>query len=119
MSRHDDTVYLRHILEHARTAMALSAGKDRSSLDSEPMLRYSLLHLVCILGEAANRISETGRSKHGQIVWKNPIGMRNMVIHGYDAVDLDILWKTVETDLPALIQTLQQIIPEECGHDHA
>jgi len=107
MSRRDDTIYLRHMIEHARTATELSGGKDRSSLDTEPMLRYALLHLVCILGEAANRVSATGRTKYRQVPWRNLIGMRNMVIHGYDVVDLDILWKTVETDLPALIQTLQ------------
>ena len=113
MSRRDDTIYLRHMLEHARTAMEVSEGKDRSSLDTEPMLRYSLLHLVCLLGEAANRVSATGRTKHRKIVWRDLIGMRNMVIHGYDVVDLDILWKTVETDLPVLIQTLQHILGGE------
>jgi uncharacterized protein with HEPN domain len=43
MSRHDNTVYLRHMLDHARTALALSEGKDRSDLETEPALRYALL----------------------------------------------------------------------------
>ena len=112
MSRRDDAIYLRHMLEHAQTAVELSSGKDRSSLDAEPTLKYSLLHLVCILGEAANRVSATGRSKYSQFPWRDLVGMRNMVIHGYDIVDLDILWKTVEIDLPALIQTLQRVLGE-------
>ena len=53
MSRHDDTVYIRHMLDHARTALELSFGKNRGSLDAEPMFRYALLHLVSILGEAS------------------------------------------------------------------
>lgn len=67
MSRHDDTVYLRHMLDHAQTAVELSAGKNRSSLDTEPVLRYALLHLVSVLGEAANRVSVAGRTKYTQI----------------------------------------------------
>ena len=77
MSRRDDATYLRHMLKHAQTAADLSKGKDRSSLDTEPMLQYSLLHLVCILGEAANRVSATGRSKYGRLPWRDLVGMRN------------------------------------------
>lgn len=110
MSRHDDTVYLRHMLDHASTALELTSGKNRSSLDSEPMLRYSLLHLVSIVGEAAMRVSAAGRAKYSQIVWRDIIGMRNMLIHGYDVVDFDILWKTIEDDIPALIDRLESIL---------
>ncbi len=115
MSRHDDTVYLRHMLDHAQTAVELASEKNRSSLDTERMFRYALLHLVSILGEAAGRVSPSGHSKYEQIPWRDMIGMRNMLIHGYDIVDLDVLWKTVEEDLPALIATLEPIIENEDG----
>lgn len=103
------------MLDHARTALGLTAGKVRSSLDTEPMLRYALLHLISIMGEAAGRVSPDGRIRYGQISWRDIVGMRNMLIHGYDIVDMDILWKTVEEDLPALIRTLDSIIAEEPG----
>ena len=45
MSRHSDTVYLRHMLDAAETAMGLAKGRQREDLEAEPMLRYSLLHL--------------------------------------------------------------------------
>ena len=115
MSRHRDTVYLRHMLNHARTAIDLASGKNRSSLDTEPMLRYALLHLVSVLGEAATRVSAAGRAKYDQIAWRDIIGMRNMLIHGYDIVDLDILWKTIEDDLPALVKRLELLIQTESG----
>ena len=113
MSRHNDTIYLRHMLEHARTAVGLASGKSRASLDEEPMLRYSLLHLITILGEAANRMSSEGRIACGQIPWRDVVGMRNMLIHGYDIVDMDILWKTVEADLPAMIAILEESLSHE------
>lgn len=77
------------------------------------MLRYALLHLVSILGESAGRVSPLGHSKYGQIPWRDIIGMRNMLIHGYDIVDMDILWKTVEEDLPALITELESIVEND------
>lgn len=112
MSRHDDRVYLHHMLDHARTAVEFVSGENRASLDSNPMLRYSLLHLITVLGEAANRVSPECKTRHNQVVWKDIIGMRNMLIHGYDVVDLDILWETVRTDLPALIYVLQEVLRE-------
>ena len=112
MSRHDDTVYLRHMLGHVQTAIGLSKGKERGDLDQEPMLRYSLLHLMCILGEAANRVSTEGKRKHAAIPWRDIIGMRNMLIHGYDAVDLGILWETVVTDLHTIAQGLEKALAE-------
>ena len=113
MSRHSEAVYLHHMLDYARAAVDMAAGKERSSLDSEPMLRYALLHLVSILGEAANRVSVENRSKYGQIAWRDMVSMRNMLIHGYDIVDMDILWKTIEEDIPPLIGVLQAILAEE------
>lgn len=112
MARHDDRVYLRHMLDHAQTAVTLSKGKGRADLETEPMLRYSLLHLVCILGEAANRVSATGKAMYSQVAWRDLVGMRNMLIHGYDTVDLDILWKTVIEDLPATIRCLRDSLDE-------
>ena len=106
MSRHDDRVYLQHMLDHARTCMELSSGYSRKSLDDNRMLRYALLHLLCILGEAANRVSAEGRKQYSLFPWRDVIGMRNALIHGYDNVDLDILWKTVEVDLPAVVEPL-------------
>jgi len=110
MPRHDDRVYLRHMLGHARTCIELSTGYSRESLDENRMLRYALLHLLCILGEAANRVTAEGRKQHPQFPWRDVVGMRNALIHGYDNVDLDILWKTVEADLPAVVDSLAQAL---------
>jgi len=110
MTLHDDRIYLRQMLSHAQTALEIASDKDRSALETDPMFRYALLHLISILGEAATRVSDAFRLEHPLIAWRNIIGMRNMVIHGYDVVDLDVLWKTVEEDVPDLIKKLQCIL---------
>ena len=112
MTRHDDAVRLRHMLEHAQEAVALSEGKSRPSLSAERTLELSLTRLVEIVGEAATRVSRAGQERYPEIPWAEIIGLRNRLVHGYDAVDLDILWDIIEIDLPPLIALLEKIVAD-------
>jgi uncharacterized protein with HEPN domain len=112
MSKHDDEVSLRHMLEHAREAVTFVTGKDHSDLEASRILSLALVRLIEIVGEAANRVSKTRQKQLSQISWLLVIGMRNRLIHGYDAVDLDIVWQTVTEELPSLITILEAIVPQ-------
>ena len=113
MTRHDDDIRLRHMLDYSRKAIAMIRGRERKDLDRDEMLCLALTRLVEIVGEAATRVSPAGQQRHVQIPWAQIVGLRNRLVHGYDAVDLDILWDIVEQDLPALIEALQTILDEE------
>jgi uncharacterized protein with HEPN domain len=54
-------------------------------------------------------VSSETQAKYPSIPWPQVIGMRNRLIHGYDAVDLDVLWDTIEIDLPLLIAEIEKI----------
>lgn len=112
MTRHDDTVRLQHMLDHAREAVSLIEGKQRVDLARERLLELSLVRLIEIVGEAAARVSPEGQRNFPAIPWREVIGTRNRLIHGYDQVDLDILWDTVEEDLPTLISKLETALSE-------
>jgi uncharacterized protein with HEPN domain len=102
------------MLNHSREAVTLVQGKRRADLDSERILNLALVRLIEIVGEAANRVSAETRSGHPEIPWQEIMSMRNRLIHGYDAVDMDILWQTLQQDLPPLITALERIVgPEE------
>jgi len=88
-------------------------GRSRHDLDTDRMLQLSLTHLVEIIGEAANRVSGEGRSRHPYIPWQDAINTRNRFIHGYDTVDYDIVWKIATQELPLLIAGLESALP---GH---
>lgn len=113
MSKHDDRISMRHMLDHAREACAMAHGRKRSDLDSHRMLQLALTRLVEIIGEAASRVSMPTRESHREIPWPDIVGMRGRLIHGYDVVDLNLLWDTVEADLPPLIAQLEAIVEEE------
>ncbi len=113
MSQHKDEIRLRHMLYHAMEAMTMVQGKKRSDLNSDRMMELSLIRLVVIIGEAAARVGTESREKYPSIPWLQIVGMRNRLIHGYDAVDLDVLWYTIIDDLPPLIDELEKILPSE------
>ena len=97
------------MLESAREAMALIKDKSRQDLEAERILSLALVRLLEIVGEAANRVSQTSRLKFSDIPWAQIISLRNRLIHGYDAVDMDVLWEILTDDLPPLIAQLEKI----------
>ncbi len=115
MSQHDDRVRLRHMLDYGREALTLTMGKQRADLESDHVLALALTRLLEIVGEAANRVSQETQSKCPQIPWRQIVGLRHRLVHGYDAVDEDILWDIVEQDLPPLIIALERIVGDEAS----
>jgi len=101
---------MRQMLEHAREAVEMSTGRTRADLEHDRMLQLALTRLVEIVGEAAARVSETGREQHQCIPWYQIFGLRNRLAHGYDAIDLNILWDIIQADLPTLIVELENIL---------
>jgi uncharacterized protein with HEPN domain len=111
MSRADDATRLRHMLDHSREAVAMTAGRSRADLDADRQFNLAMTRLMEIIGEAAARVTDETRDQLIEIPWPQIVAFRNRLIHGYDRVDFDILWQIVETDLPPLISKLEQALP--------
>ena len=109
MTRHDPKITLRQMLDNAREAEALCRDKKREDLDQDRVLELALTRLLEIVGEAANREPPDVQAQYPAIPWAQIVGLRNRLIHGHDAVDLDILWQIIRHDLPPLIASLEQI----------
>ena len=113
MTRHDETVRLRHMLDYAAEAVEIARGRNRADLDSDRMLRHTLTRLVEVVGEAATQVSEEAKLKFAGVPFSQAARMRNRLIHGYDDVNLDVLWDTIQQDLPGLIIELHKVLGEE------
>ncbi len=113
MPRRNRYLPFRHMLDHAREAVALAQGKSRADLDRDRLLELALVRLLEIVGEAASRIPGEDCARYPEIPWPQIVSLRNRLIHGYDAVDLDILWQIIEYDLPPLIAALEVILAQE------
>jgi len=110
MTQHDDGVRLQHMLNYSRKAISMIQGRVRADLIADEMLSLALTRVVEIIGEAAARVSPAVQKNCSSIPWPQIIGLRNRLIHGYDAVDLDILWNIIKNDLPPLIDQLERIV---------
>jgi len=107
MSQHNDEVRMRHMLDYSREALELSRDLSREDLDSDRVMELALVRLIEIIGEAASRVSEESRENNPEIPWFQIVSLRNRLVHGYDSVDLDILWEIIQGDLPDLISKLE------------
>jgi uncharacterized protein with HEPN domain len=105
-----DRIRLQHMLDAAREAVLFSSNRSRSDLDDDRMPVHSFIRPIEIIGEAAGKVSIECRSEFPQIAWREIINMRNRLIHGYDDINLNIVWKTVIVYLPSLIGELEKIL---------
>jgi uncharacterized protein with HEPN domain len=111
MPRDDAT--LLDILRAARLAVVFTRDLDKPAFLHDLKTQSAVLHQLLVLGEAVKRLSEEFRTSHPAIPWRMIAGMRDQLIHAYDAVDLDEVWKTVSIDIPQLITRLAPLEPRQ------
>ena len=80
-------------------------------LDASRLFQLTIVRLIEIVGEAAPRETRETQQDHPEIPWLQIAGIRDRLIHGYDIVDLDIVWETVTQDFPKLVAQLERIVP--------
>tara|TARA_Y100000294_G_scaffold37567_1_gene33248 strand:- start:195 stop:521 length:327 start_codon:yes stop_codon:yes gene_type:complete len=103
----DDLARLKHMLDAAKEALSFISEKSENDLYKNRMLALSLIKDLEIIGEAANKVSEETRKIGSKIQWQDIVDMRNHLIHGYFDIDLNLVWNTVNKDIPPLITELQ------------
>ena len=113
----DDEIRLRHMLDAAREAVSFARCRVRSDLETDRQLVLSLVKDIEIVGEAASQISGSFRTHTPEVPWQRMVAMRNRLVHAYFSINLDIVWQTVQRDLPRLITHLERIVPSDSGLD--
>ncbi len=108
---------LRDILE-AIAVIERCRDCERSAFEQDEMLQVWFLRHLQIIGEAARRLPEEIRHLAPDIPWHKIIGMRNVLVHGYFAIDLDVVWNAVQQDVPLLKTAVEALLKklEEQGY---
>ncbi len=108
----DDRIRLQHMADAARECLDFARHKQRKDLDENRQLTLALIKEIEIIGEAAYQVSEETRRSLPLLPWEDMVGMRHRLVHAYFDINLDILWQTVQEDIPSLLRILENILKE-------
>jgi uncharacterized protein with HEPN domain len=97
----NDRKKLRDIVDAIKAIEAYSVSSYDEFL-ADAKTQDAILYNLIIIGEAANQVSDEFQERHNQIPWSSMIGTRNIIVHGYDQVKLQIVWKILQNDLETL-----------------
>lgn len=106
----DYRVYLVHILEAIRKIRKYTI-QGRDNFFGQDMAQDAVVRNLEIIGEATKRIPENVRDLHPEIPWKKMAGLRDVLIHQYEGVDLARVWEVVERDLTPIEAAIESILP--------
>lgn len=104
--------HLLDILKAARPAIDFKGPVDKAEFLEDAKTQSAVLHQLLIIGEAVKRISPEFRAAHPEVPWKLIAGTRDKLIHFYEGVDLEEVWKMVIADLPELIRLIEPLAPD-------
>lgn len=85
-------------------------GIDQLQLEINDEKLSAILYQITIIGEATKRISQDFRNQYSAIPWREIAGMRNVIVHKYDQIDLDIIWDVIENKLPELAYLFDSLL---------
>lgn len=108
-----DPAWLMDMATAAQRIARFIRGIDHDAFLANDEKQSAVFGQLVILGEAANRLSPDFRNAHSDMPWGRIIGMRNRIVHGYDEIDWDIVWRVAADELPKLRPTLEALIPPQ------
>jgi uncharacterized protein with HEPN domain len=108
-----DRIYLGHILEKIEDIENSTSGVSEKEFEGNRDLVDANIRRIEIIGEAAKNISIKAKKEHPEIEWKQIAGTRDVLVHAYFSVDLDLVWSIIRKDLKILKKQIEKILQKE------
>ena len=105
----DDLAYIEHLLLSICKIEDFTVNMTRSDFERNEMVQDAVIRNIEIIGEISKRVSNDLKNTYYDIPWREMAGMRDKLIHDYMGVDLDVVWTTIEVDIPRLSVLLKKI----------
>jgi uncharacterized protein with HEPN domain len=109
--------YVEDILDAMDKAEILLEGVTYDQFEADFRINFAVVRALEIVGEATKRLPMTLRDQYPDIPWQEMAGMRDRIIHGYDTVNLRIVWETVKRRIPTVKPQIQQILADYEKHE--
>ncbi len=107
--------YVEDMLDAMDKAELLLEGVTYEQFEADFRINFAVIRALEIVGEAAKRLPPNLREQYPNIPWKVMAGMRDRIIHGYDVVDLQIMWDVVKRDIPQVKPQIREILADYEG----
>jgi len=105
-------LFIEDIIESIKLIEEYMGNTSKKNLGSNQKLKDSIVRRLEIIGEAVKNIPWDFREKHPEVPWKKIAGLRDIIIHTYFNIDLDITWDIIKKDLPDLKEKISKIKSE-------
>lgn len=105
--------YLGHILQAIDRIQQYTRNVDITGFLTNEMLQDAVIRNIEVIGEAANNIQRADAAfatAHSEVPWQVMYTMRNRLSHGYDSIDLEVVWRTIQNDLPHLQKLIRALV---------
>ena len=106
----DWTLRVRHILDAIGKIQRYTVEMDEAAFRDDERTADAVIRNFLVIGEATRHVPKEVRERHPEIPWPLMEGMRHVLVHDYNMIRLEIVWKTVQESLPPLIQPLQALL---------
>ncbi len=115
-----DTMLLLDMLIACRKITSYTGNLSEADFRQSDLHQSAILREIQVIGEAARLVSDEYKTQNSNISWRSISGMRNRVIHEYFRVDLELLWLTIQNEIPKLITHLDSLdLPQEDSQSNA
>lgn len=108
-----DLAAVADIVESARSIGDYIAGVSRDEFIENEQLQDSVIRRLLVIGEASGRLSASFLDTRPSIPWREIRGMRNRMVHVYDDIDVNLVWRTARSDVPSLLAELAPIVSSD------
>jgi uncharacterized protein with HEPN domain len=105
----DDSIYIDHILQSIGRIKSYLNGKDQQTFVDDFLTQDAVVRQLEIIGEATKRLSKKLRDANPNVPWLDMAGMRDILIHNYLGIEVELIWDTIQYDLTDLKNKLNNI----------
>jgi len=106
----DPKIFLEHIIQSIEDIEEYTRNISREQFLEDGKLQDAVIRKLEIIGEAIKNLPRDFRKKHSEIRWKSFAGMRDILIHHYFGVDLEIIWTATQRDIPQLKNAILELL---------
>ena len=107
-----DKLYLIDIVEAVEAIAEFIADYEADEFYRDHKTQSAVLQKLIVIGEAAARLSEQFRTHHPEIEWRDIIAFRNILVHAYFSVQVEIVWETITRDVPELGRQVSRLLAQ-------